>query len=55
MQRVVEMRTDCDQDVILIRAQISDPEHTCHTGRPSCFYRSVPVGDGPIERLFQHE
>jgi len=34
---VVEMRIDCDQDAILVRAHPAGP--TCHTGNISCFYR----------------
>ena len=55
LQRVVEIRTDCDQDVLLVRAEVSNPEQTCHTGRPSCFYRTVPLGGGAVERPFQPE
>ena len=39
-QRVVEMRTDCDQDAIWIRVEQTGPG-ACHTGRRSCFYRAV--------------
>jgi len=52
LQHVVEIRTDCDQDVLLIRAAVTDRAGTCHTGRTSCFYRRVPLGAGPIDRLF---
>lgn len=52
LQQVVEIRTDCDQDVLLIRAALTDRAGTCHTGRTSCFYRRVPLGAGPIERHF---
>ena len=55
LQRVVELLTDCDQDVLLVRAAVDDPAGTCHTGRPTCFYRSVPLGPGPIERGFADE
>jgi phosphoribosyl-AMP cyclohydrolase len=51
-QRVVEMRTDCDQDVVLVRAAVEKREGACHTGRESCFYRTVPLGVGPVEREF---
>lgn len=51
-QRVVEVRTDCDQDVVLVRAAVEDRANTCHTGRETCFYRRVPLGPGPIERPF---
>lgn len=50
VQRVVEMRTDCDQDTILVRATVADRAATCHTGRGSCFYRTVPLGGGPLAR-----
>ena len=53
VQRVVEIMTDCDQDVLLVRAAVKDPAGTCHTGRPTCFYRTIPLGPGPIERDFQ--
>ncbi len=49
-QRVVNLRTDCDQDTILIRAAVADRKSTCHTGRTTCFYRSVPLGAGPLAR-----
>lgn len=35
--KVVELRVDCDQDALLIRALPAGP--TCHTGARSCFYR----------------
>ena len=40
---VVEMRTDCDQDVLWVRVAVDGDAHACHTGRRSCFYRLVPV------------
>ncbi|MEH3117864.1 MAG: phosphoribosyl-AMP cyclohydrolase [Methylorubrum populi] len=41
IQRVVEMRVDCDQDAILIRVAVGGDGGCCHTGRRSCFYRAV--------------
>ncbi|KQQ31207.1 phosphoribosyl-AMP cyclohydrolase [Methylobacterium sp. Leaf123] len=41
IQRVVEMRVDCDQDAILIRVEVGGDGGCCHTGRRSCFYRAV--------------
>jgi phosphoribosyl-AMP cyclohydrolase len=38
-QRVVEMRTDCDQDAILLKVRQTGA--ACHTGRRSCFYRVI--------------
>jgi phosphoribosyl-AMP cyclohydrolase len=46
-QRVIEMRTDCDQDALIIRVEQQGP--ACHTNRRSCFYRVVEMGqDGPV-------
>jgi phosphoribosyl-AMP cyclohydrolase len=42
VQRVVEMRVDCDQDAVLIK--VEQTGGACHTGRRSCFYRLVPLG-----------
>ncbi|APX87187.1 phosphoribosyl-AMP cyclohydrolase [Methylorubrum extorquens] len=41
IQRVVEMRVDCDQDALLIRVEVGGDGGCCHTGRRSCFYRVV--------------
>ena len=43
VQRVVELRIDCDQDAVWIRVE-QQGAGACHTGRRSCFYRAVPVG-----------
>jgi phosphoribosyl-AMP cyclohydrolase len=43
VQRVTEMRIDCDQDAVWIKVEQVGPG-ACHTGRRSCFYRAVPVG-----------
>ena len=37
--RVVELRIDCDQDSLWIKAIPAGP--TCHTGATGCFYRRV--------------
>jgi phosphoribosyl-AMP cyclohydrolase len=42
-QRVVEMRIDCDQDAVWIK--VEQIAGACHTGRRSCFYRAVPLGE----------
>lgn len=46
-QKIREIRTDCDQDaIILLVDQVG--AGACHTGRNSCFYRKVeaPGEDG---------
>jgi phosphoribosyl-AMP cyclohydrolase len=45
-QRVVELRTDCDQDAVWLKVETTGAGANCHTGRKSCFYRAVPVGAG---------
>jgi phosphoribosyl-AMP cyclohydrolase len=56
LQRVVEMRTDCDQDAILISVEQTGRGAACHTGRKSCFYRIVEdattLRDSGEARLF---
>ena len=42
-QRVVELRVDCDQDSVWLKVE-QRGEGACHTGRRSCFYRAVPLG-----------
>jgi phosphoribosyl-AMP cyclohydrolase len=41
IQKVREMRLDCDNDVLLLKVdQLGhDPTIACHTGRHSCFYQ----------------
>jgi phosphoribosyl-AMP cyclohydrolase len=40
-QTIVRVRTDCDQDVIVIDVNINADGAACHTGRATCFYREV--------------
>ena len=49
VQRVVEMRMDCDQDAIWIK--VEQQGAACHTGRRSCFYRTVTKGEGGEARV----
>jgi phosphoribosyl-AMP cyclohydrolase len=50
-QRVVEIRTDCDQDALLLKVEMGGAEACCHTGRKSCFYRAVPAGSGAAKAV----
>jgi phosphoribosyl-AMP cyclohydrolase len=43
VQRVIELRVDCDQDALWLRVDQQGPG-ACHTGRRSCFYRAIPLG-----------
>ena len=45
LQTIVDMRVDCDQDAIWIKVRVGGDGGCCHTGRRSCFYRSVTLGD----------
>ena len=47
LQKVVEMRIDCDQDAVVIKVEVGGTGASCHTGRHSCFYRTVPLGAAP--------
>lgn len=44
LQHVVEIRTDCDQDAIWLKVKVAGHDATCHTGKRSCFYRTVESG-----------
>ncbi|MCA3572385.1 MAG: phosphoribosyl-AMP cyclohydrolase [Aestuariivirga sp.] len=39
--KVAEILTDCDQDVLQVKAEPQGKGVSCHTGRRSCFYRRV--------------
>jgi phosphoribosyl-AMP cyclohydrolase len=46
IQKVVELRTDCDQDALLLKVEVAGHDATCHTGRRSCFYRTITLEGG---------
>ena len=55
VQRVVELRVDCDQDAVWLRVE-QQGAGACHTGRRSCFYRAVPLGKaGAVTLAFTGE
>lgn len=39
IQKVIDIRVDCDADTLLILVEPAGP--ACHTGEQSCFYREV--------------
>ena len=43
VQRLVDLRFDCDADALLLL--VDQTGVACHTGRRSCFYRAVRGGD----------
>jgi phosphoribosyl-AMP cyclohydrolase len=44
LQRVVELRIDCDQDALLVKVLPQGDGGVCHTGARACFYRAVEDG-----------
>ncbi len=46
VQRLVELRVDCDRDCLLLMVEQTGP--ACHTNRRSCFYTAVRNG-GEVE------
>ena len=51
VQRLVDLRLDCDGDTLL--ALVDQTGVACHTGRRSCFYRALR--DGELAELTQPE
>ncbi len=39
VQRLIELRVDCDGDALLLRVEQTGP--ACHTGERSCFFRAA--------------
>jgi phosphoribosyl-AMP cyclohydrolase len=46
VQQVLDIRLDCDNDVVLLKVtQLGhEPGIACHTGRHSCFYQHLDAG-----------
>jgi len=42
VQRLVELRLDCDRDCLLLIVEQTGP--ACHTNRPTCFFTAVRDG-----------
>jgi len=50
IQTIVELRVDCDQDAVWLKVHVAGDGGCCHTGRHSCFYRSIEP-DGTLRIL----
>ncbi len=52
VQKVSELRLDCDGDVVLLQVDHGDLAHgggiACHTGRESCFYSRFEDGQWKV-------
>ena len=46
-QKVLELSLDCDEDVILLKIE-QEGGIACHTGRQSCFYRTLVDGQWQV-------
>lgn len=44
VQRVTELRVDCDQDAVWIKVLPQGDGGACHVGFRSCFYRALDQG-----------
>ena len=66
VQKVKELRLDCDNDVVLMKVEqtasvVGEPAIACHTGRHSCFFQlyrdGVWLAEGPVlkdpERIYK--
>src|SRR3546814_1129407 len=54
VQKLVELRIDDDQDAVWLKVDVIG-DASCHVGYRSCFYRSVPTGDGNEVRELNFE
>ena len=52
VQRLVQLRLDCDGDTMLLR--VDQTGVACHTGRRSCFFRGL-AEDGQLQELLPVE
>ncbi|MCK5925610.1 MAG: phosphoribosyl-AMP cyclohydrolase [Methylococcales bacterium] len=52
-QKIIDIQLDCDEDVILLKIE-QEGGIACHTGRQSCFYRSLVNGKWqPVEPILK--
>ena len=51
VQKVSELRIDDDQDALWMSVTMDGEEASCHVGYRSCFYRAVPLGNTPLDKI----
>lgn len=49
VQKVDQILTDCDQDILLLKVTMIGRGAACHTGRVSCFYREIVASDDGVK------
>ena len=54
VQKIKEIRIDDDQDSVWLRVDVHGGA-SCHVGYRSCFYRSVPFGEGGSSVVLRFE
>jgi phosphoribosyl-AMP cyclohydrolase len=52
VQRVVSLSVDCDQDALQLTVEAGGDGKACHTGRKSCFYRTLATEGGERRLIF---
>jgi phosphoribosyl-AMP cyclohydrolase len=52
VQRVVSLSVDCDQDALRLTVEAGGDGKACHTGRKSCFYRTLSTEGGARRLVF---
>ena len=52
-QRVVALEVDCDQDALMLTVEVGGDRKACHTGRKSCFYRTLEKTTDGVRLVFQ--
>lgn len=52
VQKMIEMRTDCDQDCLVMVVDTQGAP-ACHTSRKTCFYRQVVLENGQVLLKFK--
>jgi phosphoribosyl-AMP cyclohydrolase len=54
-QTVAQIRIDCDQDCVVLKVTTGGDGANCHTGRKSCFYRTIENEDGDYVLAFDED
>ena len=55
VQDVIELRIDCDQDVIWLKVRTRGATANCHRGYKSCFYRAASREEGATSLTFKED